>query len=90
MENIPHLANLDPNITKHPSNAASKRTLSNASEKRYRDSASSLLEEISVNVSTEKPLERSNSNPEKAGPPMGPEAKPTLPAFYHSRHRSCH
>ena len=70
MENIP----VD-DFAQHPANAASKRTPSTVSA-RYRNSGGSLLDEISIIVSNERPLENANAV-------ATPTVKPGLPQFYH-------
>ena len=76
-------------LMNHPPDAASKRTLSNASEKRYRESVNSMLDEISINESTERLFMESKETPDFGG--RLKEAAPIktgLPNYYHKRTRS--
>ena len=90
-------------LMNHPPGAASKRTLSNGSERRYRESVNSMLDEIDINESTERLFKESvdtadfgkrlKESVETAD--FGKKAKedvpskPVLPIYYHKRTRSC-
>ena len=51
-------------LLNHPVGAASKRTLSNGSERRYRESVNSMLDEIDINESTERLFKESMETPD--------------------------